>query len=406
MSEKPKAMQPFFKEKLFDLDTAVAKGSLKRATKLHQSLLKELEATKNTPDLAYSKQAELARISASLQSTELKLAEMRDWQVFATNPKREALCRQMDALLRSNQHPLPIRAKLIHNLQEEWKTLGPSDSREGRRLWHKFKRLADAAYKPCTVYFGEMKHLRQQNFQRRMEIIESLQYYLEHNKWEQANWAAASDIVKQSKIEWLQFREVPRNKKQRLDQLFNTVLSRLQDKLLIEQTANHQKKQDLINTLAAALAELNGGSPVPLEKLSKRLQLEWKQVGITLRREDQKLWRKFRLLCDQVFSLRSELANETAQKAPDARRAKSAINVKQQETARQSLVQLSELSRLCDQLEDKTLTLQQFESHWATTGLPEKKWLQAIEQRRSHLVIQSGEATEEAVISTIEQLES
>ena len=55
---------------------------------------------------------------------------------------------------------LQLKAKQIQYLQEAWKKLGPSDSKEAQQLWKKFKTMSDAAYAPCNAFFDNLQQRR------------------------------------------------------------------------------------------------------------------------------------------------------------------------------------------------------------------------------------------------------
>ncbi|MFT6438044.1 MAG: hypothetical protein ACJAVI_006129 [Candidatus Azotimanducaceae bacterium] len=454
-------------DRLTALKEAIEAGSLKKAVKMHQTLLKELDIARSPPALSSTGlaevdaveeeaisqlKAELAEISAALPATQIKLNELKDWQGFATNPKRVDLCEAMTKLHEDAEMDLQFKAEQIRQLQKQWKKLGASDSRDAQRLWKKFKALSDVAYAPCNAFFDGLQERRELNLQRQREIIDSLEYYLTNNDWANTNWNAASNILQQAKTEWRQFQDVPRNKKRRTDQRFNKVFTQLLAKQKDEQHANYQKKQDLSQKLADAIANHQDGSSGHLEKLAKQMQREWKQVGITLRKEDQKLWLQFRALCDQVFAIREVKNHDQAQQTAVynqqlevlvlnleslvdqgnigikqlralsnefeaakqlnkntginakfqqvKRRAEAAIKQQQKDQDKHAVIELQHLSHLCDQLEQGALTVESFDEQWHQSDLPEKHWLHAIEQRRNHLLTSRDKASQATTPST------
>lgn len=470
MTNQPKETQPNMADRFSALNEAIEAGLLKKAIKLHQTLLKEMDAARtppapssNTPEEVESPlKTELAEIDAALYATQTKLNELKDWQGFATNPKRVGLCEAMSKLHEDAEMDLQLKAKQIHYLQAEWKKLGSSDTREAQQLWRRFKTISDAAYAPCNAFFDNLQRRRDLNLQRQREIINSLEYYLTNNDWANTNWNAASNILQKAKTEWRQFQDVPRYKKRRTDQRFTKVLTQLQAKQKDEQRANYEKKQALSQKLADAIADHEGNSPGQLEKLAKQIQRDWKQVGITLRKEDQKLWRQFRALCDQVFAIREvknqhkkeqtaahdqqlealvlnleSLVNqenicskelrtlskefETAEqlhKNPNInakfqkvkRRAELVIKQQQKDQDKHAASKLQNLSQLCDQLEQGVLTVESFDAQWRQTDLPAQHWLNAIEQRKAYLIAVKNQTDQTTALQpsseTLEELET
>jgi len=67
---------------------------------------------------------------------------------------------------------------------------------------------------------------------------------------------------------------------------------------------------DLIEQSLASDQELN-----QIIEATKKAQSQWKTIGITDRKADQKLWKKFRKACDTVFSKRDEASVVQKQEA-------------------------------------------------------------------------------------------
>lgn len=90
-------------------------------------------------------EADAEELLATLNSEAAKFAELRDWQTFATSPKRQALCEKIEEIA---QRPLEPRdqADRIKQLRSEWNELGPVSKREDRQLADAFNRLAEAAF--------------------------------------------------------------------------------------------------------------------------------------------------------------------------------------------------------------------------------------------------------------------
>ncbi|MFN3238171.1 MAG: hypothetical protein ACE37D_14080, partial [Pseudomonadales bacterium] len=86
-----------------------------------------------------------AEQSARANLLQNKLQDLKDWQGFATQPKRDDLCSKMELLANDESISLPEKAKAIKELQEEWRKLGASDSRPAQKSWSRFKTLGDQA---------------------------------------------------------------------------------------------------------------------------------------------------------------------------------------------------------------------------------------------------------------------
>jgi len=331
-------------EKLDQLDQAIESGSLKKADKL----FKEAQQSITNSSASNSQQDRISKLT-------VKIRELRDWQGYATNPKREELCSKMEALLTSELHPRD-KADRIKTLQEEWKGLGASHSYRSQKLWHRFRQAADSAYQPCQEYFKEQEKLRQQNLKERKIICTHLESFLDQSDWENVNWKGVADIIQAAKKEWRRFENINRAKRKGIQNRFYKVLDQLQAKLLVEQNKNRDKKKALIEELKPLVDE-----SVELSTAinrAKQLQQEWKKIGVTPLRADQSLWKEFRSYCDQVFERRSkqiQAGKEQEQATRDeaellCRELETAVSNSEQSTDSISNAKLNQAGRSFDRL--------------------------------------------------------
>jgi hypothetical protein len=91
---------------------------------------------------------DVAKLVKALNHEAARLAELRDWQTFATTPKREALCEAIQALVDRPFDP-PDQADRIKRLRSEWNELGPVSRSDDRKLADHFNALAEKAFEPC-----------------------------------------------------------------------------------------------------------------------------------------------------------------------------------------------------------------------------------------------------------------
>ena len=287
-------------------ETEVSAGHIKAANRVSAKLSKLLESTRPSGELA-----------AHIQQLMAKLQELKDWQGFATQPKRDELCDKMKHLAEDDGIPPPEKAIAIKELQDEWKKLGPSDSRAAQKSWSRFKKLGDQAFAPCAVYFAEQEQIRQQNLEQREKICASLELINAQQDWDGTDWKAMADILHKAKSEWRQYSNVPRRQKKAIDKRFDQALGPIQDRIKQEQSVNVDKKRALIQEVTDLLE--SDTNTTAIVEATKAIQQKWKQIGLTDRRQDQKLWKAFRSQCDAVFNRRDEdkqaakqVANETA----------------------------------------------------------------------------------------------
>ncbi len=246
------------------------------------------------------------QLEGKLQLLSKQLYEYRDWQNYAALPKQTELCEKMEQLIGIDLPPNEL-AKAIKDLQKQWQDLHGGRSKEEQMLWKRFRKASDKAYKPCKAFFNDQQKIKQQNLEQRYAICTELEQYHQKYDWENADWKAVNKIIETAKNEFHKFSPVDNKDFKAVKARFSETLKPLNDKLIGEQKKNEQLKQQLIEQ--AERLNQQQDLDEQIEQL-KKLQQQWQQIGITRRREDQKLWKKFRALCSPAFEKKQQNRQE------------------------------------------------------------------------------------------------
>jgi hypothetical protein len=276
------------------LARAIDEGSLNAA----QNLL----AKARTLHDALPAQA-LRHLGRELGKQTARLAELKDWQTFATAPKRHSLVQAMETLAAAPVAPRQ-QADRIKELRRKWQALGPVTQAADGRLADHFNAEAEKAFEPCRAYFAEQAGQRKANLAERRRICDQLEQYLQETDWSQADMKAAERIMRAARDEWRRFHPVDRNPGKAVEARFEQLQARLHDLVKAEWDRNLKLKDDIVAEAEALIA-----ADLPVQDkvaAAKRLQRQWRDVGITPRRPDQRLWSAFRSACDRIFSAREE----------------------------------------------------------------------------------------------------
>lgn len=230
-----------------------------------------------------------------------KANELRDWNTFATLPKREELCAAMEALIDA-EIDLGQRAERIKALRGEWNELGRPGKGAAAKLNRRFNQAADKAFAPCKAHFNEQHKQRAFNLEQRKTIVEQLAEFVEKEDWGNADWGAVERIFRTAKQEWRNYSPVDRNAGKSLQNRFNGLLKEVEGHLKSRWKTVRARKQGIVEEARALLEQsvdeaING---------AKRLQRDWKSAGQLPRKEDQQLWQDFRAACDEIFARRDQ----------------------------------------------------------------------------------------------------
>lgn len=242
-----------------------------------------------------------------------RLHEAHDWQGFAIEPKKHELCASMEALIGSNEDAEMLAVK-IQTLQEQWKRVGALPHTQEQELWLRFKAASDEAWKPCKEAFAQQARLHRDNLKKRMQVVTQLSAYDRAIAWPDAlesddpgnsnqprpgpAWSLVQKTLDAAREEFRRIQPVDPKAARQSQKAFREICDRIYGHISSEYERNIVLKEQLVDRAQKLAAQ--DDLPKSIE-LAKRLQQEWKAVGITPVKADRKLWQAFRAACDAVF---------------------------------------------------------------------------------------------------------
>ncbi len=286
--------QQQLKASLLQLERDIDDGNLQQAEQTNRDL---------------QKTGSFGPLEARYRNALARLQELQDWQRFAVLPKIEALCAEMETLSESTLE-IPARAEAIKALQAQWKEL--DSPRTPASLRKRFQTANEQAYAPCKEHYNGERQQRQENLAQRQRLLDELNLFEQQNNWDAPDWKAVAQVSRLAKNEWRKHAPVDRAPGKLLQQQFNQLLTRLDARIAANRDQNGTAKQALIEQAQALVqtnADLNGADSI------KALQQQWKQIGATHHKDEQRLWHRFRDLCDQAFQQAKQQRSETQSEA-------------------------------------------------------------------------------------------
>lgn len=271
-------------------------GNTKAAAGQRHDIKEQLSAAGETP----------AALVRQLRALDARLTELKHWKDFAVAPKRRELIAAMQALIGASEDPTAL-SKRIKLLQGEWRTMTKGIASETGQDWEKFQRASQAAYEPCRKFFDEQRALRQENLDKRREILTRLMAFEAAQAGETPDWRLIVNVLHEAPREWRGHFPVEREAGRILEKEFEAVMSRLTARTDSWTAGNVAEKQALIRRAQLVASQADGGEAADAVK---RLQVLWKEVGFAPRETEQSLWLEFRAACDAVFQKRQQAEDE------------------------------------------------------------------------------------------------
>ena len=294
--------QDLFKQ-LETIENLFSEGLIKKAQKNLRDTLSILKNEKKVPN----------KLRHKVNFVVAQSRYFDDMSSFAANPKREALIKEISALVESNHENPKSQANAIHDIQKKWQQLDTSSRPASKDQWIKFNELTNKAWEPCKEFFDELNKVKEQNAQNRYQIINEINSYVENNS---TKWPDAKTLIfylRDKFNEWQEHAPVLDKDLKKLRNDFFNAKKPINDQIKKQEKAVIKIKEDLIAKVDLINDEDND---VCIKKFNE-LKNDWKKSGSAGRKIDNKLWDKFNKSADRFFTAKKEVIDEEIKAAND-----------------------------------------------------------------------------------------
>jgi len=210
--------------------------------------------------------------------------------------------------------------KLLNDLHEEFKYIGPVPRDQQEPVWQRFKSASDEVYARRKEFFESQKEVFKQNLELKTALVEKLEAYKDFKAERIRDWNTKTREVLEIQKQWEAIGPVPREQGKSINRSFwglfkqffhhkNQFFKEL-DEL---RQANKEKAEQLITE---AEAQKDSTDWQASANSLIRLQQEWKKIGPTPEKVRDELYRRFKSACDTFFENRRQ-ANKEANKEYD-----------------------------------------------------------------------------------------
>ena len=294
--------QDLFKQ-LETIENLFSEGLIKKAQKNLRDTLSILKNEKKVPN----------KLRHKVNFVVAQSRYFDDMSSFAANPKREALIKEISALVELNHENPKSQANAIHDIQKKWQQLDTSSRPASKDQWIKFNELTNKAWEPCKEFFDELNKVKEQNAQNRYQIINEINSYVENNS---TKWPDAKTLIfylRDKFNEWQEHAPVLDKDLKKLRNDFFNAKKPINDQIKKQEKAVIKIKEDLIAKVDLINDEDND---VCIKKFNE-LKNDWKKSGSAGRKIDNKLWDKFNKSADRFFTAKKEVIDEEIKAAND-----------------------------------------------------------------------------------------
>lgn len=279
----------------------------------------------------YAKQPEDLKFESLLEKHS-KLKKESDDKIAAEQSKNLAIKLEIVSKitdLSKLSDNVGVAIKMLQELQLQWKNTGAVSSHKYKEVQANYSKAVEEFYYNLKIFRDLQEHDLKKNFELKSELITKLK-----NIHDIDNIKEAERLIKVYRNEWDEIGPVPNIKWEILKQEYKTVLEETYAKIKSHYQEIEEKKETNLNSklniIEKAKELVKGASEGNLkwnettEQLIA-LQNDWKTIGRTSEKDNEKIWAEFRAICDNFFEKKKEYFATLNEKFAANRKIKSEL---------------------------------------------------------------------------------
>ena len=229
-----------------------------------------------------------------------------DISSFATNPKRNEIIQEIEALIATPIENPKKHANAIHGLQTKWQQLDQSSKPAGREQWQTFKKLTETAWEPCAQYYEELKTVKISNAKEREQIIINILQYTEEKSAKWPGLIELSKYLSQQFQLWQNFAPVLDDDFIKLKTAYQDARKPINDKIRAQENKNLKLKEEIIEKVKVINDE---DTQLCIQKY-QRLKRDYQNIGPAGKKNEPTLWKILNESADRFYEAEKTIAND------------------------------------------------------------------------------------------------
>lgn len=216
--------------------------------------------------------------------------------------KKTELCQKVEALdfedLKTNSQWEQMTEQVLA-MQAEWKTIGFTPRKVNAEIFERFRLACDRFFQSKTAYFKANREKLSANLTAKNALIEKAEALKDST-----DWAATTSKLVELQKEWKTIGPVAHKVSDEVWKRFNSACNYFFEKKneatsgkRKEEEDNLQHKKQVIDTLEKLLTEPSDN----LLQSVRDLQAEWNEIGHVPYNKKEKIYRRYRAICDKLY---------------------------------------------------------------------------------------------------------
>lgn len=255
-------------------------------------------------DLSQEYKAEIARFYYNITINK----ELKEYDLAKNLDLRHALVAKLEAL--ESEEKIKDVEFILAAAKEQWDEAGPVKPEAFKGVNDRYFEALKMLHKKIQDFYSERKDSMESNLEAKKAMIARVLELTEEGHDSVGRWNKATDEVNKLREDWKSIGLVERKFNNQVWGQFKEAIDQFFDKKKAffgeareGFKENKEKKEKLIER-AEVLKDSTDWKETT--EALKRLQNDWKRIGSAGQRDENKLWGKFRGICDAFFKQKKE----------------------------------------------------------------------------------------------------
>ncbi|MCF8227194.1 MAG: DUF349 domain-containing protein [Bacteroidales bacterium] len=218
------------------------------------------------------------------------------------------LCEKAEELAREKN--IPAAFKRLQKYHSQWREIGPVPGEDKDAIWKRFSAATSVINKAHQNYQSELKESLVKNLQMKADLCEKAEALSELDLNNHKEWVEKTNELLAMQKEWKAIGFAPKKDNNLIYSRFRKACDKFFDKKAAFYTKTYETQKESLTKKKEIVEEAeslqdNTDWKKTTEKLID-LQKRWKKTGPALRKDSEKLWKRFRAACDHFFNKKSD----------------------------------------------------------------------------------------------------
>ena len=216
--------------------------------------------------------------------------------------KKTALCEKVEQLQLDDLKTYAQwdeMSKQIIELQAEWKTIGFTPRKVNNEIFDRFRAACDRFFQAKTAYFKANREKLSANLTAKNALIEKAEALKDST-----DWGATTNKFVELQKEWKTIGPVAHKISDTIWKRFNDACNYFFDKKNEANKGQRKEEEANLELKKAVIAEIEKLAAEPGDNLLqsiRELQAKWNEIGHVPFSKKEKMYRRYRELCDKVY---------------------------------------------------------------------------------------------------------